>query len=182
MSILIRLRRRLDGWRRDQTGSIAVEVACIAPLLALGAASMMNLKMAAQMHADMGDSLRIASQHILDGGTDLARVEALFKANYGRTPQTFNKALVCACSPQYSSDTSDEEQPKSDEFAQTTNRSQNLDNTDEEWYKCNNSCQGGEEPMSFVEFLVTDTAPKPLVGEQPLLHAKLLVRVVEELQ
>ncbi len=178
------LKKRLSALRADQSGSAAIELALVAPIFAVGIASLVTLNGAADRAASMNDALSTSAQVIVNGSKDLGHLETLFGRNYGRTPAGFSTAMVCACAPQYSSDDSGDGSGPVVMTADFENRSARYENAqvNGEWMQCENSCAQSAAPIQFLEMSVRDAAPKPIFGEAVTLEAKLMVRVIESLE
>lgn len=174
VSLPARLAANIQRFRAERDGSISVEGAVFISLLSLGAAQMITIKAATDMKSRLSDSLHLSSQYIVQGGSNLERLEALFELNYGAKPASMTKSLLCAVPPTLMEDGSLDTSEETLELykKQGVRSYANVQNSDGSWADCS-----ATHPMRFLDIQVTDDAPKIFSKERMDVTSRLRIKI-----
>lgn len=164
----------LSRFARRQEGSISVESALFLTMVSLGAAQMISLKGASNAKSEMADALHVTSQYVVRGGTNIARIEALFEQNYGAAPESLSTSVLCAATPPMNEDGSvDTSEDVIASYRQTGMQTvQHTQKEDGSWGDCNTNF-----PYRFLDLLATDTAPRMFRQERQTVSARIRVPI-----
>jgi Flp pilus assembly protein TadG len=88
---------KLRGFRRDRSGSAAIEFAVIAPVLAIVVLGIVDVWSLASSNINANVAVKAASNYYLQGGTDDITAQALGTAAWRNPPDDANLSIARAC-------------------------------------------------------------------------------------
>ena len=127
----------------------------------------------------MRTALRASAQYVMNGGTDLGRLEQVFVQTYGRDSADFSSELVCSCPLSFNDDgTPAQEATAADTDEASTSSSLSL-REDGGWPQCTTTCDDGGRAQSFGRFSARDEISGGITGGSKELTADIAVRLLQ---
>ena len=162
---------------RSEDGAVAVEAAVTIAGLGMIVMLLTDFYLLQSNSQKMNDSLRLAAQHVINGGHDLSRMEQIFNQSYGRDTATVTNELVCSCPLDVNADGTYTGDVTSDQLRSSTTRT-TISNTDDGWPQCTTQCADSQSPQSFLAITASDLLDQFVLSAGETIDSEFLIRIL----
>ena len=169
--------RRLFRFIADDHGIAAVEAAVAISAFAIIALILGQIYVTHAAQERLQEGLRFAAQYVMNGGTNLTRMNRIFEKTYDRAGVALESELVCVCPVSVGVDGEIEQEQTADAFGETATRV-DLVQDQNSWPQCTNSCDDGELALAFGRFSAQDTLSGGIIDGEKNIAAEITVRLI----